>query len=67
LSQTIEVIVGPDGSTRVETRGFAGAGCQAASQFLEAALGKRSAEQLTSEYYQAVNEAQPINQQQSPA
>ena len=67
MNQSIEVIVAPDGSTRIETRGFAGASCRAASQFLEAALGRRSAERLTSEYYQAVTEVQPINQQQSSA
>ena len=35
----IEVIVSPTGQTRVETKGYAGAECRQASQFLEQALG----------------------------
>jgi len=67
LSSSIDVLVGPDGSTRVETRGFTGSSCRTASQFLEAALGKSVGEQLTAEYYETVTATQPINQQQSPA
>ncbi|QDU27234.1 hypothetical protein ETAA8_23210 [Anatilimnocola aggregata] len=61
---TIEVIVSPQGATQVTTRGFAGTGCQAASQSLEAALGLRQAEQLTPEFYQqqATNLAQSQGQ-----
>jgi len=51
--QIIEVIVSPTGATKVETRGFGGAGCRDASRFVEEALGRRTSEQLTSEYYQA--------------
>lgn len=47
----IVITVRPDGSTLVETRGFAGAACQPASRFLEDALGDRSSEQLTSEFF----------------
>jgi hypothetical protein len=66
VSQSIDVIVGPDGTTRAETRGFAGPSCRTASQFLEAALGKSAAEQLTAEYYEAVIANQAIHQHQSP-
>jgi hypothetical protein len=52
MSRTIEVIVSPQGESRVETKGFAGASCQAASQFLEQALGVRTNAKLTTEYYQ---------------
>lgn len=52
MSKIIEVIVSPQGETRITTRGFTGADCQAASRFLEQALGTRSGLQLTSEYYQ---------------
>ncbi len=47
----IEVIVSPAGETKVTTKGFAGSDCQQASKFLEAALGQRTGEQLTPEYY----------------
>jgi hypothetical protein len=50
----IEVIVASDGSTRVETKGFSGTQCQAASRFLETALGRRLDETLTSEFHQSV-------------
>ncbi len=33
--KTIELIVAADGSSRVETKGFAGSECQSASRFLE--------------------------------
>jgi hypothetical protein len=49
--KTITVTVAKDGSTKVETRGFAGASCQSASEFLEKALGTRQTEVLTSEFY----------------
>ena len=47
----IEVIVLPDGQTRVETKGFSGSECRAASQFVEQALGQKLQEQLTPEFY----------------
>jgi hypothetical protein len=37
-SQTIEVVISPQGETRVETKGFTGGSCRQASQFLEHAL-----------------------------
>ncbi len=49
--KSIEIVVGPDGATRVETKGFAGAACQDASRFIERALGERTAERLTAEFY----------------
>ena len=50
--KTIEILVSPKGETRLETRGFAGADCRSASQFLETALGRRTSEQLTGEFHQ---------------
>jgi hypothetical protein len=47
----IEIIVMPNGETRVTTRGFAGSNCQNASRFLERVLGRRSLTQRTSEFY----------------
>lgn len=62
--RTIEVIVSPNGETRIETRGFAGSSCQVASRFLEQALGTKAAEQLTAEFYQPAVQTQPIQQHQ---
>ena len=59
MSQIIEVTVCPDGSTRVETRGFFGQGCRSASQFLEAALGQRKGEQLTPAFYEQAPAIEP--------
>jgi len=47
----IEIIVGPNGKTTVQTKGFAGASCREASRFLEQALGKVDREKLTAEFY----------------
>ena len=52
--KVIEIIVSPQGEARVQTKGFAGAGCQEASRFLEQALGQRTKEQLTAEFHQSV-------------
>jgi hypothetical protein len=51
LNQTIEIIVKPNGESRVETKGFTGNGCQTASRFVRDALGQQVAEQLKSEFY----------------
>ena len=51
MSQTIEVTVSPQGETRIETKGFAGVACRDASKVLEAALGVRETEQLTTEFH----------------
>ena len=51
--RVIELTVAPDGGSRVETKGYAGSDCQTASRFLEAALGRRTAEQLTADFYAA--------------
>ena len=56
---TIEVVISPTGQSTVQTKGFTGAACRAASEFLEKALGTRQAEQLTAEFHaQATNPAQ---------
>lgn len=62
MSQIIEIIVAPNGQTRVETKGFAGSQCRQASQFLEAALGRRTSEQLTAEFHQQVTSEQTQRQ-----
>ena len=59
----IEITVAPEGSARVETRGFTGSSCRQASAFVEQALGQRTGEQLTSEFYTL--QSQPQTQQES--
>ena len=51
MKPRIEITVAPDGDTHVETKGFAGPACRAASKPYEVALGTKSAERLTPEYH----------------
>jgi len=60
MSRSIEIVVTAKGETTVTTKGFTGSSCREASQFIEQALGERSAEHLTAEFHQA----QPTEQQQ---
>lgn len=59
----IEVIVAANGETKIETKGFAGAGCQEASRFIEQALGERCSEQLTVEFHQPTSTQQTAHLQ----
>ena len=63
MTKTIEIVVKPDGSTSLETKGFAGSECRVASEFIEQALGVRTAEHLTSEFHQSVAANQQTTQQ----
>lgn len=60
MTKSIEIIVTTDGRTTVQTLGFTGLSCRDASKFIEQALGQRTSEMLTAEFYQA----QSIEQQQ---
>ena len=61
----IEIIVAPDGSAKVETKGFAGSSCQQASRLLEQALGQKQSEQLTADFYRtSASQEQQARQQQ---
>ena len=60
--RTIEIIISPQGETRLETRGFSGASCQQASRFLEQALGKHTGEQLTAEFYSAQHQQDRVRE-----
>ena len=64
MTQIIEVIVAPDGSSKIETKGFAGATCRDASRFIEQALGQRVDEQLTAEFHQ-IQPTQQLTQGES--
>ena len=63
MNKTIEIVVSPQGETRLETKGFAGAECQGASKFLEQALGATAGEQLTAEFHssQVVSQTETRN------
>ncbi len=50
--KTIEIVVSPTGQTTVQTKGFSGTSCQDASRLLEQALGTRTSEERTPEFYQ---------------
>jgi hypothetical protein len=58
----IEIIVAPDGQARIETKGFSGAECRQASDFLEKALGQRTADAATSEFYQQAAQQQGVRE-----
>jgi hypothetical protein len=62
LNKTIEIIVDPKGAIKVETRGFTGGECREASRFVEQALGTRSSETLSAEYYQGQEAGQDLRQ-----
>jgi hypothetical protein len=62
--KTIEITVDKQGRVTVETRGFSGGSCREASRFIEDALGARSSERLTAEFYQG-QEAHPELRQSS--
>jgi hypothetical protein len=64
LTKIIEIIVAPNGSTKVETKGFIGSECRDASRFLEVALGTATDEKLKSEFHQTDPARQQIKQDQ---
>lgn len=53
MTPIIEVVISPDGQTKIETKGFQGPTCRDASRFLEQALGRQVGEQFTAEFHQA--------------
>jgi hypothetical protein len=57
LIKTMELVISPVGETQIQTRGFTGSSCREASRFLEQALGTRSSEKLTGEFYQQASES----------
>ena len=63
--KTIEILVSPKGEPQVQTKGFTGASCREASKFIEAALGQRQHEQLTSEFYATNPQTQRENESTS--
>ena len=49
--KTIEIIISPSGETTLQSKGFAGRECLAATGPLVEALGIRQSDRLTSEFY----------------
>ena len=62
MSRIIEVLVSPTGEATVQTKGYAGADCLRASEFLEQALGVTATEQKTAEYYQPAAAEQHVQE-----
>jgi Protein of unknown function (DUF2997) len=58
----IEIVVSPQGDTRITTKGFIGAECQQASRFLETALGQASSETLTPEFHETACERSRVTE-----
>jgi hypothetical protein len=58
----IEITVDPQGQAKIETRGFTGGECREASKFIEQALGQRTDEKLTADFYQAQSSEQQLKQ-----
>jgi hypothetical protein len=60
--KTIEILINAKGETTLETKGYAGSSCKAATKALEEALGVKSQEKLTAEYYTRQAAAQQLRQ-----
>ncbi len=61
-NKTIVITVSPKGETTVQTKGFTGPSCRDASRFVEQALGERTGEKLTQEFYQPQVSQQNVGQ-----
>jgi hypothetical protein len=62
MSRVIEVIVSPQGETTIQTKGYVGATCRQASQFLEQSLGVIASERKTAEFHQHTPAEQQVQQ-----
>jgi hypothetical protein len=58
----IEITVDTKGQSKVETRGFTGGECREASKFIEQAIGQRTEEKLTADFYQPQSSEQQLKQ-----
>ncbi|NNJ27731.1 DUF2997 domain-containing protein [Alienimonas chondri] len=63
MSPRIEITVTPAGETSIQTKGFAGPSCEAASKPYEDALGVATAKRRTPEYHAVAPVAQTVEQQ----
>ena len=58
--KTIEVIISPDGSLKIDAVGFKGADCEKATAFLEKALGTVNGRQKKPEHYRHSQQRQQV-------
>jgi hypothetical protein len=54
MPRIIEIVVSPTGETTVQTKGYTGSDCFQASKFIEEALGVKTADRPTSEFYSSL-------------
>ncbi len=59
-SKTIEVVVGTDGTVKIDAIGFTGPDCEKATAFLEKALGKTKSRVDKAERYRHLRPVQRI-------
>jgi len=64
MPRIIEVTVSPRGEATVQTKGFAGGDCLAASKFIEQALGVSAVDRKTAEFFQEQPADQALKQSQ---
>lgn len=62
MQRVIEITISPSGETKVETKGYAGSDCLAASRWLEKALGSISSDVKTADFYQTQEAQQQARQ-----
>lgn len=62
MNKIIEITVSPKGDTTLHTKGFTGESCRHASRQLEAALGLRINEKLTSEFHATTENQSTVRQ-----
>jgi hypothetical protein len=62
MPPVIEVIVAKDGQTTVQTKGYSGNTCTEASKWLEQALGIKTGDRKTNEFYETVTTEQHVQQ-----
>lgn len=60
--KTLAITVETKGKTTVETKGFTGESCRETSRFVELALGRATAETLTTEFYTQATEGERLRQ-----
>ena len=60
----IEIIVSPQGESRIESFGFVGRACRIATAWFEKTLGIRRADHLKPEYFE--QQTTNVQQQESP-
>jgi len=62
MPRIIEVTISPRGEATVQTKGYTGGDCLAASRFLEQALGASAVDQKTADFFQEQPADQALTQ-----